>query len=88
MGRLLFTIEKLLYVLIGLGVVVWFLLKLNEATFGWKTYFLRLGDIQMVIFITVAALVLKVVFEKLLRWEVRQAFGLHERRPRVRRRPG
>ena len=67
-------IEKLLLVGLALAVVVWLLFKLEVWADYFKRYFLLTGDILSYIYLFAGLLVLKKVFEWLLKWHVRMTF--------------
>jgi len=66
--------EKLLLVGLALAVVVWFLVKLEFWADYFKNFFLVTGDYASLIYLIVGLLVLKKIFEGLLKWHVRMTF--------------
>ena len=67
--------EKLLLVLLALGVVVWFLFRLEVWADYFRRYFLLTGDVTSLLYLFVGLLVLKTIFEWLLKWHVRATFA-------------
>ncbi|MBS3063751.1 MAG: hypothetical protein J4203_07870 [Candidatus Diapherotrites archaeon] len=67
--------EKLLLVLLALGVVVWFLFRLEVWADYFRRYFLLTGDVTSLLYLFVGLLVLKKIFEWLLKWHVRATFA-------------
>ena len=66
--------EKLFLVGLALAVVVWFLFRLEVWADYFRRYFLFTGDITSLIYLFVGLLVLKKIFEWLLKWHVRMTF--------------
>ena len=66
--------EKLFLVGLALAVVVWFLFRLEVWADYFSRYFLFTGDITSLIYLFVGLLVLKKIFEWLLKWHVRMTF--------------
>ena len=66
--------EKLFLVGLALAVVVWFLVRLEVWADYFRRDFLFTGDITSLIYLFVGLLVLKKIFEWLLKWHVRMTF--------------
>lgn len=66
-----FFLLKVFALLFALMLSIWFLLSLEKWAFGWKGYLLKVGDWNTLIFLAFVVIIVKIILEKLLRWQVR-----------------
>ncbi|MCR4335399.1 MAG: hypothetical protein NUV57_02570 [archaeon] len=82
MGKVIYWIEKGLYVSIGLIVVVLLLGWLKLWSMDLNRYFMFVGDFESVIVLAVIVTGITIVMEKLWKWEIHQIFKPKMRRKR------
>ncbi|MBI2598462.1 MAG: hypothetical protein HYW50_04670 [Candidatus Diapherotrites archaeon] len=79
MNKWLDLIEKLGLVLLTLGIVMFILLSTKLWASEQQIWFLRAGDYQSVIFISIGLFAFGWALKKLLVWEIHSALGPHRR---------
>tara|TARA_Y100000310_G_scaffold344081_1_gene455009 strand:- start:944 stop:1189 length:246 start_codon:yes stop_codon:yes gene_type:complete len=80
MGKLLYWIEKILYVAIGLVVVVLLLSWLKIWSYDLNRYFLFVNDFESVLVLGIVVMGITFIMEKLWKWEIHQIFKPKRRR--------
>ena len=74
MGKIVYWVEKALFLGIGIGVVLFVLGSLKIWGAELNQYFMFTGDLESVIVITIIVTGATIIMEKLWKWEVHQIF--------------